>query len=86
MSVRDLKAKYGNNLKDHEAVNRAIRAELIGGDDLLDAMDLVDRLARRLRERELAGAQLAQEALDTLRDLRVVMGDVIAQRYGFISD
>ena len=83
MTLRDLKNKYGGkNLKDREAFNRAIRAELVGGDDLLDAMELVDRIARRLGERNLAGSQVAQDALDSLRDLRQVMSDVIAKRYG----
>lgn len=82
MSIRDLRAVYGASLKGRAAVNAAIRAELVGGDDLLDAMERVDRLAARLRERGLAGAAEAQAALDQLRACREVLSEVIAARYG----
>jgi len=82
MTLKPLAAKYGGpNAKGRELFNRAIRAELVGGDDLLDAMDLVDRLARRLRERDLAGKSEAQQAMDALIRCRQIFADVIGSRY-----
>lgn len=81
MGIRELRDKYGKNLKRRQAVNAAIRGEMVGGDDLLDAMPLVDRLTARLRERDLAGIDEAQAALDHLRTLRDLMASIIAQRY-----
>ena len=81
MPIRELREKYGKS-KVRQVFNAAIRAELVGGDDLLDAMPLVDRLTIRLKERDLAGQTEAQAALDALRDLREVMAAVIAKRWG----
>lgn len=78
-SRRELIDRYGGNRRD--AVNRAIRAELVGGDDCLDALNLVDRLARRLTDRGLAGGDEAQEALDSLRSVRAIMERIIHDRY-----
>ena len=80
MPIRDLREKYGKG-KGHEVVNRAIRAELVGGDDCLDALPLVNRLVRRLRERGFAGTDESQRALDALRECSEVMANVIADRY-----
>lgn len=80
MSLRDIKEKYGKN-DQRQATNAAIRAELVGGDDLLDALPLVHRLAVRLKERELAGQEEAWEALDALTRLRDLQVDIIMQRY-----
>jgi hypothetical protein len=54
--------------------NVRIRETMVGGDDLLDALPLVHRLASRLAERGLAGQTEADEAyaaLDRLRSLMV---------------
>lgn len=80
MSLRDIKTKYGK--KDgRQAMSAAIRAEMVGGDDLLDSLDTVYRLATRLKERGLAGSDEAYEALDSLTRLRELMGHLILQRY-----
>lgn len=81
MSIFEIRQKYGKNLKARQAVNAAIRGEIVGGDDLLDALPLVDRLTQRLRDRELAGVDEAQAALDHLRTLREIMAGIIAERY-----
>lgn len=83
MSLLDLKTRYElpKNTKSRQAINYALRAELVGGDDLLDALPLVDRLVVRLRERGLAGVDEAQAALDGLRRTRDVMESIIRDRY-----
>lgn len=82
MPIRDLRAKYGASLKGRAAVNAAIRAELVGGEDCLDALELLHRLTTRLRERNLPGADDAQNALNAARACANVMSDEIAERYG----
>lgn len=51
MPIRDLRDKYGRNLKSRQVINAAIRGEIVGGDDCLDALALADRLVLRLKER-----------------------------------
>jgi hypothetical protein len=53
--------------------NSAIRAWCVGGDDLLDGMELVNRLAFRLRERGIAGVEDAELSLSHLRVVRDLM-------------
>lgn len=43
-----IKLKYGRNLKTHEAINRAIRAELPGGSELLDRVRDWHKICQRL--------------------------------------
>lgn len=81
MGIRELRAKYGKNLKGRQAVNAAIRAEVVGGDDCLDSLATVTRLADRLDERQLAGRDLAKDAHRSLAALREVMAGVISERY-----
>jgi hypothetical protein len=61
------------NANARQTENKAIRAYCVGGDDLLDALELVNRLATRLRERGIAGANDAQLALDMLIVVRELM-------------
>lgn len=82
MGIRELRAKYGKNLKGRQAVNAAIRAEIVGGDDCLDSLAMVTRLADRLDERQLAGRDLAKDAHRSLIALREVMAGIVAERYG----
>lgn len=74
-----IRAKYGG--KTREAINRAIRAELLGGDACLDAMGLAHQLARKLSRDNLPGAADAQTALDALRRVANAMTDEVCQRY-----
>ena len=66
MSLRDLAEKYGRG-NSRALVNRAVRAELVGGDHALDAQGLLDQLAYKFRERDwaadLADAGIAQAAV-----------------------
>lgn len=82
MGIREIREKYGRNLKARQAVNAAIRAELVGGDDCLDAIASLHRLATRLRQRGLDGADDAEAALDSCREVAEAMSNEIARRYG----
>lgn len=68
MGIRGIKARYGGNSK--QALNRAIRAELVGGEDVLDALGLLSRAVLRLEEHGLpaAKARQAEAALVAVRD------------------
>lgn len=79
---REIKAALGlrEGASGRQVENAAIRDWCVGGDDLLDAMEKVNRLATRLRERGLAGQDEAQEALESLRVLRDIMLSVVRSR------
>lgn len=79
---REIKAALGlrEGASGRQVENAAIRAWCVGGDDLLDAMELVNRLAARLRERKLAGQDEAQAALERLKMLREVMLSVVRSK------
>jgi hypothetical protein len=79
MGTKEIREKYGGN--NRQATNAAIRAEMVGGDNLLDALELVHRLATRLKERRLAGQDEAFEALDALTRLRELMVELVRRRY-----
>lgn len=68
MSRRDLTNKYGKNLNTHRAINAAIRAEIPGGNEALDALEAI-------RDR---GA----DPLAVIRDVVKAMADEICRRYG----
>jgi hypothetical protein len=72
---REIKAALGlrDGASGRQVENAAIRAWCVGGDDLLDSMEKVNRLASRLCERGIAGQDEANEALNQLRILRDVM-------------
>lgn len=76
MNIRE---KYGGKL--HQAINRAIRAEMVGGDDLLDALERVDRLTRRLKDFGHPGVTEATAALEQLRALKELMSALVRARY-----
>ena len=83
MPIRELRAKYGRNLKGREAVNHAIRAELVAGDECLEALNLANQAARKLRN--LPGTETAEMALTALQQLRDILSEEIAHRYGLKS-
>ena len=79
MNAQALRAKYRKS-KTRDAVNAAIRAELVGGDDTLDALFLVDKVANRLKDKGLAGQREARAALSAIHALRDVMANIIVDR------
>lgn len=83
MGIRELREKYATNLKGRQAVNAAIRAELIGGNQMLDALSAIDAGESITRERPdtLARNEIVQ-ALQLLRLGREAMANEIACRYG----
>lgn len=62
--------------------NKHIRERMVGGDDLLDAIQLVHRLHERLADRCLAGQDEAAEALDALLRLKSLMAHLSKGRGG----
>lgn len=69
------------NVRRDEAIKRAIRTELVGGEDLLDALQLVNRVRVRLQDKSLPGVQEAKTAETALRELRELMEGEILSRY-----
>lgn len=81
MPIRDLRDRYGEG-KAAAVVNRAIRAELIAGDDILDASNLLASARRKLQQRNLPGALVVDAAHAILEGARLALVDEIAERYG----
>lgn len=69
MTLADLKAKYGKNKEARVLINRAIRAELVGGNEALDALDALRNRAD-------------EPTLQRLRAIVSAMADEIRRRYG----
>src|SRR5262245_54695564 len=76
MSTRDLAAKYGKAKNSTQLVNAAIRAEMTGGAEALDALDSL----RRIDERR--GTPETADALTAVRRMVDAMADGIRRRYG----
>ncbi len=72
MPVKELREAYGN-AKTWQAMNRAVRKEIPGGDELLDAIGL----AAPLRDRSPQCAKLFEK----LQQAREAMNAYIAQKY-----
>lgn len=81
MPIKDLRDKYGDT-KGPKLVNRAIRAEVIGGNECLDGLEQAHFLARKLRARNYRGADEAESVIATLNKIRDYMADEIERRYG----
>jgi hypothetical protein len=79
MSLYDLKQKY--NGKTNSAFNAAVRAELIGGAELLDAIHAVHALHAELAQTSSRHAERADYTLQLLRRAQRKMRDEIARRY-----
>lgn len=73
MSARDLTAKYGGSIA--QATSRAVRAELTGGNEVLDGLDRLHKLAHASRNPNVS------EALDILRSVGDAMRSEIRRRY-----
>lgn len=84
MSIRDLKEKYGGS-KGRQVVNRAIRAEIIGGNEALDAVECLRRLHRLGVDRRYPWAADATAALNSVMAIVDEMSEEIARRYDLTS-
>lgn len=83
MPIRELRDKYGRNLKGREAVNRAIRHELPGGEDAVQALHALRQLRRKLDDAaEIAAVREAEERVHRIVDR---MAETIADRYDLAS-
>jgi hypothetical protein len=74
MGARELQAKY-DAPNSRAAINRAIRAELPGGGELLDALEIAHKAAGR-RESSAAGRILV-----ALSAVKIAMESEIRRRY-----
>jgi hypothetical protein len=63
--------------------NKMLRENMVGADDLLDAIPLVHRLHERLLDRGLAGTAEAAEALNALERLRSLMLELADRKDSF---
>lgn len=73
MGLRELKERYGVSLRTSQAFNRAIRAEIVGGKDLMDALKYANN------------RQDLGELGECLRRIRAEMANEVARRYGLQS-
>ena len=76
MGIRELKDKYGN-VKTWQAFNRAIRAEIPGGNYVLDALGAAGRNRHN--------SAVDEEIFVNLSKARDAMTAVIAERYELAS-
>lgn len=78
MPVKELRERYGDVKKTRALLNRAIRAECPGADDLLKALDFAARRNRNAPEWSMIYKMLC--------DARSAMTAEIARRYDFKSE
>lgn len=81
MEVDDLRRKYGAHGDIRDQAFRAVRGEVFGGDDALNAWHYLERLQKKLKNTEHPGAADAQAAFNACRRLVRVMRDVVYDRY-----
>ncbi|MBQ8285865.1 MAG: hypothetical protein IJZ10_06145 [Thermoguttaceae bacterium] len=81
MSIKELKEKYGVR-GSVGAVNAAIRAEIPGGANVLDALTALHPALRRSNGRTRRDLEATFERLQSAR---AAMVDDVARRYGFKS-
>lgn len=81
IAIKNLRAKYGGN--GEAAVRRAIRAEIIGGNELLDLINLVAAELRKPRADRHPALQVAHRTmLDQLTAMRdLVMAEAMIAKY-----
>ncbi|MBQ9128875.1 MAG: hypothetical protein IJY15_14090 [Thermoguttaceae bacterium] len=73
MGLRELKERYGVSLRTSQAFNRAIRTEIVGGKDLMEALKYANN------------RQDLGELGECLRRIRAEMANEVARRYGLQS-
>lgn len=77
-----LKAIYGNT-KPHKVINRAIRAELAGGNEALDALTLLRKMAKRHPlTNEIGKPSAMGVAYAMVMKIVDAMDDAIRNKYG----
>jgi len=77
MATKELGEKYGRNKKSAQLINAAIRAELPGGNELLDALERAHKIAGR----DERSAGMIGPVLSGLRAAKVAMEAEIRRRY-----
>lgn len=78
MGTRELREKYGKSTAE-QAINAAIRAELPGGSELLDALEIAHKAAGR---KDDPAAATVGRILTALRGAKAAMEAEIRRRYG----
>ena len=82
MTQKDLRDAHGEG-KLRQVLNRAIRAEIPGGPETLDALELAHKILRRTGETEASGQPtIAKVAYDRLCGIADAMESEIRRRYG----
>lgn len=76
MATKDLAAKYGKNKNSRVNINAAIRAELPGGNEALEALELADGL------QGMARGTAFSRLLDSVYAVAAAMRADIRKRYG----
>lgn len=77
MGIRELKDRYGRK-SNRQAVNAAVRAELVGGAAVIDLTAKIHRMLRRLDEDQ---QKPVREIYDALKDIQGEMVEEIQRRY-----
>lgn len=89
MGTRELRETYGKKSGSaREAINRAIRAELPGGNEALDALTLFHEMKHRLDAtgENRQAADICQVAMERVAGIAAAMEREIRKRYGMKSD
>lgn len=84
MATKDLAAKYGKSKNSRQLLNAAIRAELVAGNEALDALTAADSLMLRLRDGRAPPIvlDLAGETMSAVQAIAAAMRAEIRKRYG----
>lgn len=85
MAHKDICQKYGGR-KLHATINRAIRAEIIGGNACLDALGNLDILIKKILKYGRPGLQKARQAANLVTDIRNEMEDEIRRKYDALDN
>lgn len=81
MSARDLKDKYPRG-RLSTALNAAVRAELINGEKILDACQLLREAEKAFVDREMTEYLPAlRDAIAAAEEVKEMLRDVIRDRY-----
>ena len=81
MGIRDLRERYGPSKKGREVMNVAVRAEISGGNEALDAIGVLLQLQTIGREEDAAWRGDVDTALASLKRVADAMRGEVARRY-----